>query len=311
VRLAYLLLFTLPGAPCVYYGDEIGLDGGHDPACREAMPWDRPGAWDRGRLAWLRDLAALRHAHPALRTGDVEVAYAHRGVVALRRRLGDDDLLVVVNQRDDDAHARVPVAGLAAGVRMPLLGTAAVDVEDGVVHVRLPGRTGWWWRCRGRPRRGGRGGRPARGRARGRPAGPSGPDRRQRLRVLLAGADAHDVVERLHEDLAVADVAGAGGRHDRVDRRLHEGLRDGDLELDLLVELDDELAPRYCSVMPAWPPWPLTRLIVMPRTPALNRASLTAGRRSGRTMAVMSFIVSWAQSPAPTRTGSLSESALR
>jgi cyclomaltodextrinase / maltogenic alpha-amylase / neopullulanase len=142
VALALLLLFTLPGAPCVYYGDEIGLDGGHDPACREAMPWDRPGAWDRARLAWVRSLAALRHAHPALRSGDFEIAYAHRGVVAVRRRLGDEDLLVVVNQRDGDAHARVPVPGLAAGVRMPLLGAAAVDVENGLVHVRLPGRSG-------------------------------------------------------------------------------------------------------------------------------------------------------------------------
>lgn len=142
VQLATLLLFTLPGAPCVYYGDEIGLAGGHDPACREGMPWDRPGAWDRERLAWFRDLIALRHAHPALRTGDVDVAYAARGVVAVRRRLGDDDLLVVANQRDDEAHARVRLADLAPGVRAPLLGTAAVDVQDGTVHVRVPGRAG-------------------------------------------------------------------------------------------------------------------------------------------------------------------------
>ena len=142
VRLALLLLFALPGAPCVYYGDEIGLDGGHDPDCREAFPWERAHAWDRVRLAWVRDLATLRHAHPALRTGDTELPYAHRGVVAIRRRLGDDDLLVVVNQRGGDAHARVPIAGLAAGVRSTLLGTAAVDVEDGLVHVRVPARGG-------------------------------------------------------------------------------------------------------------------------------------------------------------------------
>jgi cyclomaltodextrinase / maltogenic alpha-amylase / neopullulanase len=142
VALAYLLLFALPGAPCIYYGDEIGLDGGHDPGCREAFPWARPDAWDHERLAWLRELAALRHAHPALATGEVEVAYAHHGVVALRRRLGDDDLLVVANQRDDGAHVRVPVAGLSAGVRSPLLGAAEVGEEGGVVDVRLGGRAG-------------------------------------------------------------------------------------------------------------------------------------------------------------------------
>ncbi|MFN2323306.1 MAG: glycoside hydrolase family 13 protein [Trueperaceae bacterium] len=142
VHLAALLLFTLPGAPCVYYGDEIGLDGGHDPACREAMPWHRRDAWDFERLAQFRDLIALRHAHPALRTGDVDVAYAHHGVVAVRRRSADEDLLVVVNQREDEADARVPIGGLAAGVRAPLFGAAALDVADGTLHARLPGRTG-------------------------------------------------------------------------------------------------------------------------------------------------------------------------
>ncbi len=142
VHLAALLLFTLPGAPCVYYGDEIGLDGGHDPDCREAMPWDRPDEWDLERLGRFRDLIALRHAHPALRTGDVDVVYARRGVVAVRRRSADEDLLVLVNQGEGEAHARVPIAGLAPGVRAPLFGAAAVDVVDGTLHARLPGRTG-------------------------------------------------------------------------------------------------------------------------------------------------------------------------
>ncbi len=39
-RLANLLLFTLPGAPAVYYGDEIGLTGGKDPDCRKTFPWE-------------------------------------------------------------------------------------------------------------------------------------------------------------------------------------------------------------------------------------------------------------------------------
>ncbi len=142
VDLAVLLLFTLPGAPCVYYGDEIGLGGGHDPDCREAMPWDRPDVWDRERLARFRELIALRHAHPALRTGEADVVYARRGVVAVRRRSAEEDLLVVVNQRDEQAHARVPIAGLAPGVRAPLFGAAAIDVADGTLHARLPGRIG-------------------------------------------------------------------------------------------------------------------------------------------------------------------------
>ena len=42
-----------PGAPCIYYGDEIGVEGDHDPDCRGAFPWDE-ARWDRDGLAWTR-----------------------------------------------------------------------------------------------------------------------------------------------------------------------------------------------------------------------------------------------------------------
>ncbi len=142
VALAALLQFTLPGAPCVYYGDEIGLDGANDPFCREPMPWDRRATWDHERLAWFRDLIALRHAHPALRVGTFEVAYAHRGVVGFRRRSEGDDLLVVVNRGDQPARVHVQVPGVADGPREPRVGVATVSVLGGDVDVRLPARGG-------------------------------------------------------------------------------------------------------------------------------------------------------------------------
>jgi hypothetical protein len=60
----------------------------------------------------------------------------------------------------------------------------------------------------------------------------------QRVVVALSGPDTHRVVERHHEDLAVADIAGAGRLADRLDGRFHEGLRAGELDADLLVELE-------------------------------------------------------------------------
>ena len=139
LRLAFVLLFTLPGAPCVYYGDELGLAGGHDPACRQGMPWGREDVWDRTTLHLVRDLAALRHAHPALRTGSAEVVYAHHGVVMLRRRSQDEDLLVVVNADGDHASHAV-LEGVRDGVRQPLIGSGEARVEGGRVHVRVPAR---------------------------------------------------------------------------------------------------------------------------------------------------------------------------
>ncbi len=139
LRLAFALLFTLPGAPCVYYGDELGLAGGHDPDCRQGMPWAREDTWDRATLHWVRDLAALRHAHPALRTGSAEVVYAHHGVVMLRRRSQDEDLLVVVNA-DGDHASHALLEGVRDGVRQPLIGSGEARVEGGRVHVRVAGR---------------------------------------------------------------------------------------------------------------------------------------------------------------------------
>src|SRR5439155_1130319 len=51
------------------------------------------------------------------------------------------------------------------------------------------------------------------------------------------------------------------------------------------------VVPRYWLTISCSPPWPLTRLSVIPVTPAWNSAALTSGRRSGRTMVVMSFMM--------------------
>jgi len=69
LRLATLFQMAFPGPPSIYYGDEIGMEGGPDPDCRRAFPWDERG-WDHELWADFRRFVALRHAHPALRRGD-------------------------------------------------------------------------------------------------------------------------------------------------------------------------------------------------------------------------------------------------
>jgi alpha-glucosidase len=51
MRLAVVLLFTYPGVPCVYYGDEIGLGGDQGMNSRQCMSWD-PSTWDMDLQAW-------------------------------------------------------------------------------------------------------------------------------------------------------------------------------------------------------------------------------------------------------------------
>jgi glycosidase len=68
-RLVQVLQFTLPGAPNIYYGSEVGMTGGADPENRGPMRWDLVRD-DNPELAWMRQLIQLRKAHRALRIGD-------------------------------------------------------------------------------------------------------------------------------------------------------------------------------------------------------------------------------------------------
>ena len=83
LRLAALIQMTLPGAPCIYYGDEVGLEGRQDPDCRRAYPWD-PARQDRQMRDFYAGVAAMRHAHPVLRRGRFEMLAAEGSAVAYR-----------------------------------------------------------------------------------------------------------------------------------------------------------------------------------------------------------------------------------
>jgi neopullulanase len=61
VKLAYLTMMTYPGAPMIYYGDEIGMMGGHDPDCRRAMHW-HPSTWNHELLAAVKKYIATYRA---------------------------------------------------------------------------------------------------------------------------------------------------------------------------------------------------------------------------------------------------------
>jgi glycosidase len=95
VELATLLLFTFPGAPSIYYGDEVGLAGGIDPDCRRAFPPE--SEWDKTTLDYHRQSIDLRHTYPALRIGNYRTLFAEGGVYAFARQLGNEVAIVAVN----------------------------------------------------------------------------------------------------------------------------------------------------------------------------------------------------------------------
>ena len=87
---AVFLCYTLPGVPCIYYGDEIGMEGGRDPFNR--MPFAYAKA-DKALLAYYRKLGAMRVSLPCFKDGDFEVISDKDGLFLFRR----DDTICAVN----------------------------------------------------------------------------------------------------------------------------------------------------------------------------------------------------------------------
>ena len=66
-QLMLRFVFSVPGMPCIYYGDEAGVEGCADPFCRRTYPWGRE---DQDMLARYKAMAAMRNGHPVLKTGE-------------------------------------------------------------------------------------------------------------------------------------------------------------------------------------------------------------------------------------------------
>jgi glycosidase len=97
LRLAIVLSLTFPGAPGIYYGDEVGLLGEDDPGSRNAFPWE-PDPRSHELHGTITELTRLRRKHPALVKGEWRPLVARGGLMAFERRLGRQRLVVVINR---------------------------------------------------------------------------------------------------------------------------------------------------------------------------------------------------------------------
>lgn len=149
VRLASLVQFTVPGAPTVYYGDEVGLTGDDDPDDRRTYPWaDLGGSPDTALFAHYQALAALRRDVPALTAGDFRALLADdvADTAAYGRRTGSSAAIVVLNRSAQAREVRVPLAGylrdgVAFTTRFPAGGPTATSA-GGELVVTVPALSG-------------------------------------------------------------------------------------------------------------------------------------------------------------------------
>ena len=79
---ASAMQYTLPGVPCVYYGDEAGMEGYKDPFNRGCYPWGRE---NQELLAWYRRLGEIREEHPVFKEGSFRLLKAKGSLLAYVR----------------------------------------------------------------------------------------------------------------------------------------------------------------------------------------------------------------------------------
>ena len=92
---AAFLQYTLPGAPSMYYGDEVGMEGHKDPFNRRTYPW---GQEDPILLGHYRSLGALRNSQPALQLGDIRFFQASQRKIGFRRSCEGKSVSIYANQ---------------------------------------------------------------------------------------------------------------------------------------------------------------------------------------------------------------------
>jgi neopullulanase len=145
LRLALLFQMTYPGAPCVYYGDEIGLTGKHDPHNRQGMPWHVTERWNFSLLDYTRRLIELRKQYTALRRGSYHLLYAGDGLYVFTRELQHERCVIALNVNQHPrrlAFSSAPLPDLRGKFRDVLNELSAYVDNQQFIGQDLPARSG-------------------------------------------------------------------------------------------------------------------------------------------------------------------------
>ncbi len=127
-----LIQFTIPGVPCIYYGDEAGMQGYEDPFNRAGFPWGRE---DMQLVEHFRFISHLWHEYGTLIDGDFTPLAFGRNVFGCLRRKDGDTILTLVNvNKYGNAELNVEKYGKYA---LDLLHTRRIDTTGSNLEVTL------------------------------------------------------------------------------------------------------------------------------------------------------------------------------
>ncbi|MGF7184482.1 4-alpha-glucanotransferase [Desulfitispora alkaliphila] len=140
VKLLTIMQFTLPGVPCIYYGDEAGLEGVDDPDCRKTHPWENG---NKDLYNWYEQLAHIRRDYPVFIDGDwISLPLSAHIYGYIRSGVGNNNkgetAVVLINRSDEEAvvdASQLPL-GTEASLRNLISGTELNSTHLAVLKLK-------------------------------------------------------------------------------------------------------------------------------------------------------------------------------
>ena len=101
LKLAYTIVATVPGVPCIYYGDEAGMEGYRDPFNRLPYPWGRE---DSELLDFYKKIGKIRTNEPVFKNGFFEIIQCNSDILAFARYNEDSFVVTIINRSEEKYH---------------------------------------------------------------------------------------------------------------------------------------------------------------------------------------------------------------
>lgn len=137
IHLATMMQFFFPGIPAIYYGDEIGMQGGKDPECRAGFIWDEK-EWNHEIRDWVKALISLRKESSALQKGMFKIVHydVHEKTCLFERKHAQETLLMAANFSPTERVLTIDADTIKASYLVESLSGKIIQKENGAFTIQ-------------------------------------------------------------------------------------------------------------------------------------------------------------------------------
>lgn len=134
LKLAMAFELTYPEIPIIYYGTEIGMEGGDDPDNRRDMEWNKTSSSDI--LSYYKNMVKIRNDNNEFKSKDIKVLDYGSDYFAYTRGTGKDKIVIVMNIQNGKTKVDLKIDDAAAEY-VDLLSNSSIKCSGGTMHLNM------------------------------------------------------------------------------------------------------------------------------------------------------------------------------